>query len=388
MNQKLHVELNDVKAFKAVMEAVENIQEEIKLKFSKEKGIQCSMMDNSHICLFNFEIPYDDLNAVKTENNEVVEVGVNVKSLNKILKRLDNDAMIVIELSDNAKFLNLTFKDENTKKAKIFQVPTIVIDVEEINVEALHNIEFSNMWKVPFSYMKEVIGDSEILSEVLTFRGLETGLHFSVMTETSGNYEQLFEKGQLIDSKFEQESECSYSIHFLKSVMKAENILGTSRSKKKNTDNGFILKLKSETPAYFKIEFYNNSFIEYYLAPRVEQDNEEEEEDNVPSPQVKSPSNPASVRDLTLEDIKKVFQINAQKMRDMIQSGLVYDQLEEEIPSIQSKITNLQSNKKALIMEDKVEEALDCSKQIIALTNALNEKTNLKSEIEALFIIA
>ena len=85
---------------------------------------------------------------------------------------------------------------------------------------------------------------------------------------TMGDMKYELEKDELKDHKFGAESEGSFAIQFLRSILKISSI-----------SSEVNMMLKSESPVKMKFKILNDSEILYFLAPRVEEEAESSYED-------------------------------------------------------------------------------------------------------------
>lgn len=249
--------LKDSKIVKGIFEAVSSIISETRLKVDPAKGLFMTAMDGSHICLVNLLLKKEDLDEFSSD--QPYELGINLEDLVKIIKRSGANDEITFSHDPKEKKLIIEMKPENGKKARRFTISLIDIDVEEINMESLNGMQFDNSCTCNIDYLDEAIKDAEIFSEVLQVK-VKDKLIFS--TEGSiGDMEYVLEKDELSEVNFTVESEGSFAIQFLKSVLKISAVSKIIQ-----------MNLKSEAPLKMHFKLLDHSEILYFLAPRVEED--------------------------------------------------------------------------------------------------------------------
>lgn len=257
------LKFSDSKFVKGIFEAISNILTETRLKVNPD-GIIITGMDGSHICLCDLNIKKNDLQYLET--SESFELGLNLTDLTKIIKRADTKDEITFLHDPKDKKLTIEMKKENSKKARTFSMSLIDIDVEEINTKQLEEMPLVNTMTLNTNILSEAIKDAELFSEVLNIKVNESLL--TLWGEgTVGDMKYEVEKEELILSNFEEESDNAYAIQFLTNILKITAL----------TDQVSI-RLKSESPMHLKFMIGGftegvvpESYIQYYLAPRVEE---------------------------------------------------------------------------------------------------------------------
>lgn len=304
------ITINEVKAVKEAFKAFGSVISEARMKITQE-GIMLLAMDESHIVLVCLTIKASDMTDFKYDKN--LELGLNIDDLNKMLNRINNDSDLTFKYDEkNPKKMIIESKDESIKKVKKYIIGLIDIETEEINIESLEAMEFSNNVKMNFAYLTEALKDSEILSEVLGIESNEDLIRFHA-EGTVGEYELIIEKDEMIESNLTEETEGSFAIQFLKNMVKSENIQGISKNKKNGPKSSFDLSLKSDTPLKMNVDFLGNSYMKYFLAPRVLESNDDPYDDDIeitPSKKVEIPSKPLIDMEKAKIQMKKAIEID------------------------------------------------------------------------------
>jgi proliferating cell nuclear antigen len=249
----------DAKFVRGIFEAISAIITETRLKIDPENGLSMTVMDGSHICLVDLNLKKEDMDEFSS--TDLFELGINLDDLVKIIKRGSANDEISLLHDPKDKKLVIEMKAENSKKARKFTIALIDLDVQEIDVKQLDELPFENKCQFKVGILDEAIKDAEIFAEVLLINVKET-LTFAA-EGTMGDMEYVVEKEELIFSEFTTESEGNFAIQFLKNVLKISSI----------TDQ-VSMSLKSESPVKMKFSILNNSYIQYFLAPRVEEDSD------------------------------------------------------------------------------------------------------------------
>ena len=143
----------------------------------------------------------------------------------------------------------------------------IDIDEEKIGPESLEQLEFYNQTTFKLSYLDEAIKDAEIFSDALEIIA-DKNLSFST-TGNIGDMTYELEKEELISADFTQRSEGIFGLEFLKNILKVSAV-----------SNNVEMSMASDLPIKMVFDILNSSRIVYYLAPRTE-DEESDEDDSL-----------------------------------------------------------------------------------------------------------
>lgn len=266
------ITFDDPSQFKSVVETVGALISETTIKIDKDEGLLITAMDLSHICLVHLHIFPKDCN--KFEADETVEFGVNFEDLKKIIKRCNVKDTLTLSFNPEEKRLKIGMKNPKKPKTRIMNLGLVDIEQEEINLDSLLAMEFDNECRLDTGIIDEAIKDAEIFSEVLNFSIIDKKLQLFT-TGNVGDMNNTIDKEGIDDATFTANSDNMYAIGFLKKIFKASVL-----------NSEFTMGLRTEAPlkAQFNIseptdEDPHHSFIIFYLAPRVEDDDDFEYED-------------------------------------------------------------------------------------------------------------
>jgi len=260
------LKFSNPKFVKGLFEAVEGILTETRLMISKEE-LQITGMDGSHICLLDCHLKKEDFLIFDTDDE--YQLGLNLNDLVKIIKRGSPKDEICLIHDPKDKKLGIEMQVEGSKKARKFSMALIDLEIENIDLEQLDEIPYLNTATFKLSLLDEAIKDAEIFSDVLNIHSNEKQLRLWA-EGTMGDMSYEVEPEELILSKFEENTEGAFAIQFLKNILKISPIC-----------DQVSIRLKSESPIHLKFlidnqiqkgEIDNGSYIQYFLAPRVEED--------------------------------------------------------------------------------------------------------------------
>lgn len=105
----LEARLNQAKLLKSLLDAVKELVTECNFDCN-DSGIALQAMDNSHVALVALLLRSDGFDPYRCDRN--LPLGVNLTSLNKILKCANNDDVLTLKADDNGDVLSLVFESK------------------------------------------------------------------------------------------------------------------------------------------------------------------------------------------------------------------------------------------------------------------------------------
>ncbi len=215
-------------------------------------------MDPSRICLLKLSIKKESFDAYECAQD--TKIGLNLDALDKILKRSATNDSIEIEHADNDNKIKIKMKREGASRTRTFSLALVQMDIEEIPMENLLGIEYPTMFVINPDFLVEAIKDAEIYSEILNMKAEENqGLIFSSVGQI-GEMEYDLQADDLIESNLSDSNSGSYSLTFLKAILKLSSIT-----------EKLEISLKTDHPLKMIFNLIEGGELSYFLAPRVEE---------------------------------------------------------------------------------------------------------------------
>lgn len=260
------------KQLKSIFSNAAALITECKMKITPDY-LGLDAMDPSHIALVNLRLlksQFEEYAGVTAD----VEIPVNLPDIKKILDRSSGDDNIILRYDENTKDLTIELIRPSVANARgrKFKVPLkgLDFDVEEINFEALIELEHPNAVKLKVSTVDEAIKDAKVFSEIMTIetKKVDAAVRMAfTCVDTLGDMEYNVEdEDMLSDAKsITTESKVSYSLNFL------DKLIDGSLGKEVTIFFG------SESPMRLDYQLDDakdgdHSLIRFFLAPRVDED--------------------------------------------------------------------------------------------------------------------
>ena len=259
------LKLENSRILKGIIETLASIIDETEFRVTP-KEFTISAMDPSRICLLKLSIKKDDFDGYTCEKDS--KVGLNLDDLDKILKRSAASDSVEIEFDEAEQKIKIKMKREGVSRTRTFSLALLDIDIEEIPMDNLLKIEYPSKWVIDPEFLVEAIKDAEIYSEILKIdaKGGQ-GLLFSSEGQI-GEMEYDLSEEDLIESELKGISTGSYSLTFLKAILKIASIT-----------EKLEISLKTDHPLKMNFDLLEGGKLNYFLAPRVEEEEFADDED-------------------------------------------------------------------------------------------------------------
>lgn len=256
------IKLENSKILKTIVETLSKIFGEINFMVSPE-GLKVKGMDPSKICLIelNFKkIDFDDFQC-----NRECKVGLMLDDFDKILKRASSNDALELSFKEPEQKLKIKMIREGSDKSRVFSLVSLDLEIEDPPMDNLNSLEYPATWSIDTDFFIEAIKDGEIYSEVLNIIAIEDlGLKFT-SSGAIGEMEYALGLDDFISSELSDTQEGSFSIAFLKSIMKLSAIT-----------EALEISAKTDHPIKMIFKLLEGAELKYYLAPRVEQISDED----------------------------------------------------------------------------------------------------------------
>jgi len=239
----IRVVLESADTFLKVFASLDELCDSANIIFG-EDGISISSMDSSHVCLVAVKFAKEYFEEYTI--NSTITVGIKVSNLVRVLKCVEGS--VLFECSDDEFFV----MTENDK----YNLKTVDLDSDEMDIPEMDvEVEITADSAVLQKYIKNIAS----FGDTVEFKTVGD----EIIMKTSGDIgtvELRVDQPVTIHGTMS----ASFASRYLVTFMKAANI-----SKK------IRINLHSELPVMFEYEFAENSFIKFFLAPKITDDDDE-----------------------------------------------------------------------------------------------------------------
>jgi proliferating cell nuclear antigen len=242
-NSPIHVVLTSAETILKVFSALDELCDSANIIFGAD-GISISSMDSSHVCLVAVKFAKGYFEEYDVRSTTVI--GIRISNLVRVLKCVEGS--VLLECSEDEFFV----MTENDK----YKLKTMDLDSDEMDIPSLEvEVEIVADSSVLQKYIKNIAS----FGDTVKFMTVDD----AVIMQTSGDIGS-------VELRLDQPStirgqlSASFASRYLMTFLRAANI-----SKK------IRVNLHSELPVMFSYEFAENSFIKFYLAPKITDEDDE-----------------------------------------------------------------------------------------------------------------
>ena len=256
------------RVFNVIIDTIAGIIEETRFKLSSD-GLVIVAIDQSGICLLKLVIGKDKFEEYKCDKDS--NIWLNIDGLDKILKRSNSQDSIELSLKEKENKIKIKMERPGPSQktlTRTFSLALLETEEEEISIDGLFEIEYNSTWEIEPAFLVEAIRDAEIYSEILNIKATENeGLQFTSIGEI-GEMEYNLDLEDLTIQKIEENCTGSYSLTFLKAILKLTSI----------EDVKVDMSLKTDHPLKIIFDMDEGGVLSFFLAPRVEDEDIDEDD--------------------------------------------------------------------------------------------------------------
>lgn len=255
-----YAKLNESILFKKLIESIKDIVSEINLEVTPT-GINLQAMDSSHVALVSVALSSDGFQEF--ECNKVLNLGIQVSNLWKIMKCGTNDDNLFLQADNDPSTLNIRFVNKKLKKDCEFNLSLITIDTEHLNIP---QTTYGSNVIMSSNEFNRITKELHNLSETVHIQTSKTSVVFSVESEQINGKIQLdandsSSQEELTILKVDEPVDLNFALRYLCMFTKATSL----------TEQVWLC-LSSEYPLRVEYKLGNLGSLSYYLAPRINED--------------------------------------------------------------------------------------------------------------------
>ncbi|RHZ81316.1 hypothetical protein Glove_121g43 [Diversispora epigaea] len=243
---------------KKLLESVKELVTDANFDCS-ESGIALQAMDNSHVALVSLLLRSEGFDPYRCDRG--FSLGVNLNSLNKILKCAGNDDIITLRADDNsADSLSLSFENPNNDRIGEYELKLMDIDQEHLSIP---ETDYDATIIMPSAEFQRICRDLTVVSESVTIDVSKDTIKFTAEGELgSGNIKlkstsSIDKPEESVNIELGQDVSLQFSLKYLMNFTK-----GTPLSEQ------VILCLSEKMPLLVEYKM-DIGYIRYYLAPKI-----------------------------------------------------------------------------------------------------------------------
>lgn len=244
--------VQDAKIWKNLLTAISTLIEEADFNTS-EAGLKLRSMDPSHVAMVDFEWSKEAFEEYVCD--KPTNIRVNITTMLKLLRRSKSEESLEISYDEESKKVDLTLRGKILKK---FTMPTLESVDEEVPTPKL---SFNARVKLMSETLKEIVEDSETVSDNISFKAKEDKLLVKASSELSNVGMELSKSdGALLELDIKEDSDATFNLNYFGEMVKAGSA----------TSEVATIEFSTNMPIRLEFEMSQQGKLMYYLAPRIE----------------------------------------------------------------------------------------------------------------------
>ncbi|KAF1951926.1 proliferating cell nuclear antigen [Byssothecium circinans] len=246
---------------KKVVDAIKDLVQDCNFDCN-DSGIALQAMDNSHVALVSMLLRSESFDPFRCDRN--IALGINLSSLTKVLRAAQSDDVLTLKAEDAPDVVNLVFESKSADRISEYDIKLMDIDQEHLGIP---ETDYAASITLPAAEFQRICRDLSALSESVSIECTKEGVKFaaqgdigsgSVQLRASSNVEKPEES---VEVELAEPVSLTFSLKYLVNFCKASGL--SDRVK---------LSLSSEVPLLVEYGMQDNSYLRFYLAPKVSPD--------------------------------------------------------------------------------------------------------------------
>ncbi|PVH93226.1 proliferating cell nuclear antigen [Periconia macrospinosa] len=254
----LEARLQQADVMKKVVDAIKDLVQDCNFDCN-DSGIALQAMDNSHVALVSMMLRSESFSPFRCDRN--IALGINLGSLTKVLRAAAKDDQLTIKAEDVPDVVNLVFESGEQDRISEYDIKLMDIDQEHLGIP---ETEYAATIQMPVAEFQRICRDLSALSESVTIECTKEGVKFSSQGDIGSGSVQLratsnIEKAEnSVEIDLTEPVALTFSLKYLVNFCKASGL-----------SDRVSLHLSSEVPLLVEYPMQNNSYLRFYLAPKI-----------------------------------------------------------------------------------------------------------------------
>ncbi|GAB7351490.1 hypothetical protein MBLNU459_g2140t2 [Dothideomycetes sp. NU459] len=254
----LEARLEQANLLKKVVDAIKDLVQDCNFDCN-DSGVALQAMDNSHVALVSMMLKSESFSPFRCDRN--IALGINLTSLQKVLRAAQNEDILTLKAEDAPDVVNLVFESAESDRISEYDIKLMDIDQEHLGIP---ETEYAASITMPSAEFQRICRDLSALSESVAIECTKEGVKFSCNGDIGSGSVTLrqhtnVEKEDLnVDISLTEPVSLTFSLKYLVNFCKASGL--SARVK---------LSLSAEVPLLVEYGLSNNSFLRFYLAPKI-----------------------------------------------------------------------------------------------------------------------
>lgn len=248
---------------KKVLESIKDLLQDATWDCSST-GMSLQAMDSSHVSLVSLLLRSDGFDTYRCDRN--LSMGIKLGSMSKILKCASNEDAITIKAGDNADVVTFMFESPNGEKVSDYEMKLMDLDQEHLGIP---ETDYSCVIKMPAAEFQRICRDLSQIGESVVICCTKEGVKFSASGDLgTGNIKlaqtaNVDKEEEAVIIEMQEACTLTFALQYLNFFTKATPLSGR-----------VTLSMSPDVPLVTEYKIGDMGYIRYYLAPKIEDENE------------------------------------------------------------------------------------------------------------------
>ncbi|KAL8626898.1 hypothetical protein Q9189_007410, partial [Teloschistes chrysophthalmus] len=254
----LEARLEQAQLLKKVVDAIKDLVQDCNFDCN-DSGIALQAMDNSHVALVSMMLKAESFSPFRCDRN--IALGINLSSLMKVLRCAQNDDILTLKAEDSPDVVNLVFETSDSDRMSVYDIKLMDIDQEHLGIP---DTEYAASISMPSAEFQRICRDLMALSESVAIEATKDGVKFSCTGDigngavTLRSHTDVENPEKNVEISLSEPVALTFSLKYLVNFCKASGLSGTVK-----------LCLSNEVPLLVEYSLASNSYLRFYLAPKI-----------------------------------------------------------------------------------------------------------------------
>ncbi|OAG41294.1 hypothetical protein AYO21_04457 [Fonsecaea monophora] len=257
----LEARLEQAAMLKKVVDAIKDLVQDCNFDCN-DSGIALQAMDNSHVALVSMMLKAEMFSPYRCDRN--IALGINLNSLTKVIRAAQNEDILTIKAEDSPDVVNLVFESSDTDRISEYDIKLMDIDQEHLGIP---DTEYSATIEMPSAEFQRICRDLIAMSESVSIEASKDGVRFSCQGDigsgsvTIRQNSSVDKPDQEVKIALSEPVSLTFSLKYLVNFCKASSL--STKVK---------LCLSQEVPLLVEYNLSGSSYLRFYLAPKIGDD--------------------------------------------------------------------------------------------------------------------
>lgn len=219
-------------------------------------------MDNSHVSLVSLNLRSDGFDKYRCDRN--LSMGMNLANMAKIFKCANNNDTVTIKAQDNADNVTFMFESQNQEKVSDYEMKLMNLDQEHLGIP---ETDYACIVRMPAQEFARICRDLSQFGDSVTITCTKDGVRFSANGDTGSANVKLAQtssvdkEDEAVSIEMQEPVTLTFACQYLNSFTKATPLAAQ-----------VSLSMSADVPLVVEYAIPDLGHIRYYLAPKIEDD--------------------------------------------------------------------------------------------------------------------